>query len=73
MKRRVITVLVGVTLASAVGAAPAWARADSTATETCNGTTTAVVDANAGPSLNFADGKFNQVAGVVLDFYCHTS
>jgi hypothetical protein len=73
MKRRICVVLTGSALVGALGIAPAWARADNTATETCSGVTTAVVDAHAGSSLNDADAKFNQVAGQVLGLTCSTS
>jgi hypothetical protein len=73
MKRRICVVLTGSALIGALGTAPAWARADHTATETCNDATTAVVDAHAGPSLSAADVKFDQVAGRILGLYCTTS
>src|SRR5436309_2004776 len=70
MKRRICVVVTGSALVGVLGTAPAWARADHTATETCGGATTAVVDAHAGSSLNAADVKFNQVAGLVLGMTC---
>ena len=73
MRRRLLVVAAGTLLAGAVGASPAWARADTTATEICGGATTAVVDTHAGTSLEFADTHFNRVAGVVLGMTCSTS
>jgi hypothetical protein len=73
MKHRTLAVGAGVALATVLSTTPAWARADSpTATETCGGATTAVVDGHAATSLEAADQQFNFHVTPVLGISCDT-